>query len=67
MFRIVKESKGWIVEVEQTTNYILFKVYKWVPYVKTSGMDCVWHHSEYKYAEMNLHDRVKKDTIIIRE
>jgi hypothetical protein len=62
-FRIVKKEKGFIVEKQEKK----FGITYWVPYVKSSGLDCAWHHSTYGYALMNLIDQVKKDLIYIDE
>ena len=47
MFRIVKEEKGFVVEFK-TYKWTLFGLKEvWKPYVLTSGMNCVWYHSNY--------------------
>lgn len=61
LFRISKKPKGWVVEV-RTAKWTLFVIkYVWKPYVKTSGMDCAWHHSSYDFALNNLLIEVKSD------
>ena len=61
MFRIVKKEKGFIVEV-QVSKWTLFGLKKtWIPYVKTSGSECAWHHKTYDYAVMNFKNEVLAD------
>jgi len=62
-FRILKEKKGYIVQVEQV-SWTLFGLKKrWIPFVKSAGLDCAWHHKTFDFAMMNLLDEVKKQTI----
>ena len=62
-FRIKKYKSGYVVEVQKVKNYILFKKYYWTHYISAAGLETVaWHHSEYKYAMMNLLDKVEKET-----
>lgn len=64
MYRIIEKSKGWIVEI-QVCKWTFFGIRKvWKPFVKTLGMDCVWHHSSRKYAEMNLQTEIKLTQIL---
>lgn len=61
MFRIVKKERGYIVEV-QVSKWNLFGLKKvWIPYVKASGIDCVWYHSTYEMALMNFETETLKD------
>ena len=60
MFRIIETNKGWIVE--KKVKHLFWS--NWKPFVKTSGMDCAWHHSSFEYALMNLKSQVEKETII---
>lgn len=61
LFRIKKVAKGYIVEVK-TPKWTLFGIkYIWKPYVKTSGMDCAWHHSSYDFALSNMLKQIKSD------
>lgn len=61
MFRIVKKPRGYIVEV-QVSKWTLFGLKKvWEPYVKTSGLDCAWHHKTYEMAVMNFKREVLLD------
>lgn len=61
MFRISKINNSYIVEV-QVSKWTLFGLKKvWKPYVKSSGLDCAWHHSSYEYAVMNFKSEVLKD------
>lgn len=63
MYRIRKEPRGYIVEV-QTIKWTLFGLKKeWKPFVKSTGLDCPWHHSEYKFAISNLLNEVEMQTI----
>lgn len=49
-YRIIKKPKGYIVE-EQVVKWSLFGLkYKWIPYVKTSGLDECWHFKTYESA-----------------
>ncbi len=60
-FRIVKKPKGYIVEV-QDFKWSLFGIKsKWIPYVKTSGIDECWHHSNQLHALKNLLDQIKNE------
>lgn len=60
-FRIVKKPKGYIVEV-QDFKWSLFGIKsKWIPYVKTSGIDECWHHSNQLQALQNLLDQIKNE------
>ncbi len=62
-FRIIKKPKGYIVEYLDI-KWSLFGLKKqWKPFVKTSGLDCAWHHSKFEYAMMNLLNEVEKQTI----
>lgn len=62
MFRIRKESKGYVVEVmvNKWSPFGLKRV--WEPYVKTAGMDCAWHHKTEESAYKNLQSEVLRDT-----
>ena len=63
-YRISKVDKGWIVE-KLVFKYNFLGLHFWMvwrPYVKTSGMDCFWHHETKDFAIMNLIDQVKHDT-----
>lgn len=54
MFRIIKEPRGFVVEVK-SYKWTLFGLKEvWKPYVLTSGMDCAWHHKTGEYALMNF-------------
>jgi hypothetical protein len=59
-FRILKKTRGYIVEVEETKWSIYGLKKQWKPFVKSTGLDCAWHHSTYEYALMNLFDEIKK-------
>ena len=52
---------GYVVEVQKRTwygsNY-------WTHFILTSGLpDEPWYHSEYKYAEMNMLTKIKRDCL----
>ncbi len=66
MFRIKQlKDKTYIVE-HRVSKWTLFGIKKvWKPFVKTSGMDCCWHHSELKYAWENFITEIKKQTEIL--
>lgn len=58
MFRIKKETKGFIVEYK-TYKWTLFGLKEvWKPYVLTSGMDYAWNHSTIEFAIMNFKKQV---------
>jgi hypothetical protein len=58
MFRITKNNIGYIVEI-QVSKWTLFGLKKeWTPYVKSSGMNCAWHHKSYEMAVMNFKSEV---------
>lgn len=62
MFRIIKEPKGYIVEI-QVVKWTLFGLkYRWIPYVKSAGLDCAWHHSTIVHAVENLKKQVEHET-----
>lgn len=61
MFRIKKYPRGYVVEIQKTTWY--GKKY-WTHYISVSGIDSEpWYHSEYKYAEMNLINKIKTEIL----
>lgn len=60
-FRILKKPRGYIVEV-QTSKWLGLKR-KWVPFVKSAGLECAWHHKTYDYAMKNLLFEVETQTI----
>lgn len=63
MYRIRKEPRGYVVEVE-VIKWTLFGLKKeWKPFVKSAGLDCAWHHAEHKYAIMNLLKEVEIETL----
>ena len=60
-FRITKRARGYIVEV-QDIRWTLFGLKtKWVPYVKTSGLEECWHHSNENFAIQNLFFQIKSE------
>lgn len=60
-FRIIRGKKGIIVEV-QSFYWTLFGIkFKWVPYVKTSGLDECWNHSNEYQALESLLNQVKNE------
>jgi len=62
-FRIVKKPKGYIVEVQDLTWSLFGMKLKWIPFVKTSGMDECWHHSNQLLALQNLLEELKNEVI----
>ena len=66
-FRITETSKGFIVE-KKTFKWSLFGLKtKWIPFVKSAGLQCAWHHKTYDYAMMNLIEKIKKNMDLIEE
>jgi len=63
MFRIVKKHRGYIVEVKKYRWTIFGLKYKWIPYIKTSGIDEAWHHGSIDAAVMNLRREVGFDAL----
>ena len=69
MFRVSQTELGWIVE-KQAFKYCFLGLHFWKvwrPFVKTSGMDSCWYHSDKKYALMNLHSEIKDNQVIIND
>jgi len=64
-FRIKKYPKGYAVEVELIKRYIFWTTKKWIPFIKSAGLETAWHHSTYDFALMNLLDEIKKQVIVI--
>lgn len=62
-FRIIKEKRGYIVQVEEVKWTFFGLKRTWQPFVKSAGLDCAWHHKNFDFAMMNLLDEVKKQTI----
>lgn len=60
-FRILKKPRGYIVEVEEL--YFMRLKRRWVPFVKSAGLECAWHHKTYDYAMSNLLFEVETQTI----
>jgi len=60
-FRILKKPRGYIVEVEEL--YFMRLKRRWVPFVKSAGLECAWHHKTYNYAMNNLLFEVETQTI----
>jgi hypothetical protein len=60
-FRIRKTDKGYLVEKRIAKWSLLGLKYKWIPFVKSTGLECAWIHSKYEYAIMNLIDEIKKE------
>ena len=60
-FRILKKPRGYIVEVEEL--YFMGLKRRWVPFVKSAGLECAWHHKTYNYAMNNLLFEVETQTI----
>ena len=60
-FRIIEYGLGWIVQVQRRKWY--GRKY-WTGYVMTSGMNIPWVHESYDFAEMNLLNQIKHETIV---
>ena len=59
--RIRETTTGFVVE-EKVTRWTLFGLrYKWIPYVKTTGMEIAWTHKNYFNAINNAVDKVIKE------
>lgn len=60
-YRIIKKPLGYVVEVEKTKWH--GKKY-WTHFISVAGIENQpWHHETYEFAEMNLLDKIKWDTI----
>lgn len=64
-FRIVKKYKGYIVEVQEVKWSLFGLKTKWIPFIKTSGLDECWHHSNKENALLNLLNKIKNEIICI--
>jgi len=54
MHRIRKVTGGKFVVEVLVSRWSLFGLRKkWIPYVKSAGLDCAWKHSSYDMALMN--------------
>jgi hypothetical protein len=63
-FRIKEYNKGFVVEVKKKKCRLFYTKYYWTHFISVAGMnDEPWYHSSYKYAEMNLLNKIKWDTI----
>ena len=62
-FRIVRTPKGYIVEQLQIKWSILGLKKKWIPFIKTSGIDEAWNHKTFDYAMINLLDGIKQQVL----
>lgn len=62
MFRIRAINGGFIVE-QNVRKCSLFRRNKWIPFVKTSGIDEAWVHGSYDAALDNLLLKVRWNTI----
>jgi hypothetical protein len=60
-FRILKKPRGYVVEELDIRWSILGLIKIWKPYVKSSGLDCAWHHSSYEHAENNLIKQLQEE------
>ena len=64
-FRIIKKPRGFIVEV-LIIKWSLFGLKKeWKPFVKSSGLDCAWHHKTYELAMINLIKEIKEENKLL--
>lgn len=60
-YRIKKYEKGFVVEVQKTNWY--GRKY-WTHFISVAGIRSEpWFHSSYEYAEMNLLNKIKCQTI----
>ena len=60
-YRIKEYQRGFVVEVQKTT---WFGIKYWTHFICVSGISTKpWFHSSYEYAEMNLLNKIKWDTI----
>ena len=60
-YRIKKHEKGFVVEVQKTKWY--GRKY-WTHFISVAGINSEpWFHSSYEYAEMNLLNKIKWQTI----
>lgn len=59
-FRISEHKKGFLVEVK-SINF--FGRVKWTPFITYYGLKEPYYHSSYEFAQMNLLDSIKWDTI----
>ncbi len=61
-FRIKKYERGFVVEVEKRGFY--GRRY-WTHFISVSGISTEpWFHSSYEYAETNLLDEIRCQTVI---
>lgn len=60
-YRITKTFHGYIVETEKITWSLFGLKEKWIPYIKTAGMDCCWPFSSYELALSELLRKLKID------
>jgi hypothetical protein len=60
-FRIVKTKKGYIVEVQEVRWSFFGLKIKWIPFIKTSGLEECWPHSSKENALLNLFQKVKEE------
>lgn len=62
-FRIKEYPRGFVVEVKKRYSNWFITKYRWTHFISVAGIeDEPWYHSSYKYAEMNLLDKIKWDT-----
>jgi hypothetical protein len=58
--RITKLPNDTFIVEEQISKWTVFGIkYKWIPLVKTAGLDECWQHSDIKYAMQNAIDQIK--------
>ena len=60
-FRITKRKKGYVVEVQDIRWTLFCLKTKWVPYIKTSGLEECWHHKKPIDALQNMLDQIKNE------
>ena len=63
-FRIKEYNKGFVVEVKKKKCRLFYTKYYWKHFISVAGMnDEPWFHNSYDYAETNLLNKIKWDTI----
>lgn len=61
--RIQKYKRGWIVEVQKEKGF-LFKTKYWTHFISVAGIDSMpWYFKTREYAEMEMLNKIKWDTI----
>ena len=58
-YRILKKTKGYIVEVEDVKWSLFGKKKKWKPFILSAGLKCARHHRNYELAMESLLDEIE--------